>query len=159
MDNKDENIDFTYFDAFVQIFNEEKIEQFIEIYEDYANKNNILKYNKIIKYFQKDFGNNLIKNQALQVFNMIISFSKPSKQYSLLVEFMEMGVFDLLDEMIKISDKLIEGQLKLFIGFVKNILKQSDKNDQNYKNLLNKYKTLEDDKKFYDKTLDDFVVM
>ena len=159
MDNKDENIDFTYFDAFVQIFNEEKIEQFIEIYEDYANKNNILKYNKIIKYFQKDFGNNLIKNQALQVFNMIISFSKPSKQYSLLVEFMEMGVFDLLDEMIKISDKLIEGQLKLFLGFVKNILKQSDKNDQNYKNLLNKYKTLEDDKKFYDKTLDDFVVM
>lgn len=159
MDNKDENIDFTYFDAFVQIFNEEKIEQFIEIYEDYANKNNILKYNKIFKYFQKDFGNNLIKNQALQVFNMIISFSKPSKQYSLLVEFMEMGVFDLLDEMIKISDKLIEGQLKLFLGFVKNILKQSDKNDQNYKNLLNKYKTLEDDKKFYDKTLDDFVVM
>ena len=159
MDNKDENIDFTYFDAFVQIFNEEKIEQFIEIYEDYANKNNILKYNKIFKYFQKDFGNNLIKNQALQVFNMIISFSKPSKQYSLLVEFMEMGIFDLLDEMIKISDKLIEGQLKLFLGFVKNILKQSDKNDQNYKNLLNKYKTLEDDKKFYDKTLDDFVVM
>ena len=159
MDNNDENKDFTYFDAFVQIFNEEKIEQFIEIYEDYANKNNILKYNKIIKYFQKDFGNNLIKNQALQVFNMIISFSKPSKQFGLLVEFMEMGIFDLLDEMIKINDKLIEGQLKLFLGFVKNILKQSDKNDKNYNNLLNKYKTLEDDKKFYDKTLDDYVVM
>ena len=159
MDNTSENIDFTYFDFFIQIFNEEKIEQFIENYEDYANKNNIKKYNKIIKYFQKDFGNNLIKKQALQVFNMIISFIKPSKQYSLLVEFMKMGIFDLLDEMIKIQDKLIEGQIKLFLGFVRNILKQSDKNDKNYKNVMNKFKSLEDDKKFYDKTLDDFVVM
>jgi hypothetical protein len=159
MDNKDENIDFTFFDAFIQVFNEEKIEQFNELYEDYAKKNNVLKYNKIFKYFQKDYGNNLIKNQALQVFNMIISFSKQNKQYDLLVEFMEMGIFDLLDDMIRIKDKLIEGQLKLFFGFVKTILKQGDKNDKNYKNLQNKFKTLEDDKKFYDKTLDDFVVM
>jgi hypothetical protein len=159
MDNKDENIDFTFFDAFIQVFNEEKIEQFNELYEDYAKKNNVLKYNKIFKYFQKDYGNNLIKNQALQVFNMIISFSKQNKQYDLLVEFMEMGIFDLLDDMIKINDKLIEGQLKLFLGFAKTILKQSDKNDKNYKNLQNKFKNLEEDKKFYDKTLDDFVVM
>jgi len=159
MDNKDENIDFTFFDAFVQVFNEEKIEQFIELYEDYAKKNNLLKYNKIFKYFEKDYGNNLIKNQALQVFNMILNFSKKNKQYDLLVEFMEMGIFDLLDNMIKIDDKLIEGQLKLFLGFVKNILKTSDKNDKNYKNLQTKFKSLEEDKKFYDKTLDDFVVM
>ena len=159
MDNKDENIDFTFFDAFVQVFNEEKIEQFIELYEDYAKKNNLLKYNKIFKYFEKDYGNNLIKNQALQVFNMILNFSKKNKQYDLLVEFMEMGIFDLLDNMIKIDDKLIEGQLKLFLGFVKNILKTSDKNEKNYKNLQDKFKNLEENKKFYDKTLDDFVVM
>ena len=76
MDNKDENIDPTFFDTFIQVFNEEKIEQFIELYEDYAKKNNLLKCNKIFGCFEKDYGNNLIKNQALQFFNMIISFSK-----------------------------------------------------------------------------------
>ena len=49
--------------------------------------------------------------------------------------------------------------MKLFFGFVKTFLKQSDKNDKNYQNLQNKFKTLEEDKKFYDKTLDDYVVM
>lgn len=158
-DNNDNNIALTFFDTFVKVFggNIEKIDLFIESSEEYSKTNNCLNFSKIISYISNENKNDDIKSQAMQFINMMLNFSK--KQYELLVKLTEVGIFDFLNEFIKNKNKLITAQLKLFFSIVNPILKAADKNDKDYKNVEEKFNLLNENKKFFDKTLDDFVII
>ena len=161
MDNNNNNLAFSFFDIFVKIFGEsqETIMLFIDIAQQYAEKNNTKIFNKILYYITEKNTNEFVKGQAIQIINMIINFSAIDKQYKLLTNFEEQGIFEILNNLIKCKDLAIKAQMKLFLNFVKQILKNSNKNDVKYNVINNKYKKLLEDKKFYEKTLNDFVLI
>ena len=134
-----------------------KIDLFIESSEEYSKTNNCLNFSKILCYISNENKNDDIKSQAMQFINMMLNFSK--KQYELLVKLTEVGIFDYLNEFIKNKNKLITAQLKLFFSIVNPILKAANKNDKDYQNVEEKFNLLNENKKFFDKTLDDFVII
>ena len=161
VDNKNNNLVFTFFDILVKVFgvNQDKVMLLIDIGKKYSEKNNSKLFSKIIYYSSDKNANDLIKGQALQFTNMIINFAKKDIQYELLVKIVENGIFEILHDLIKNKNASIMAQMQLFLNSVKIILKNANENDKNFKIINQKYKILEDDKKFYDKTIDDFVVI
>ena len=161
MDNDNINLIFIYFDILVRIFgdNEDKIMHLIDIAQKYAEKNNSQIFNKIINYTSKDNTNIFLKGYSMQIINMILLFSKIDKQYELLSNFMEQGIFENMNDLIKSKDGPIMAQMKIFLNSVKQILKNSNKKDKNYNTIKNKFDILEENKNFYDKTLNEFVVV
>ena len=161
MDNDNINLIFIYFDILVRIFgdNEDKIMHLIDIAQKYAEKNNSQIFNKIINYTSKDNTNIFLKGYSMQIINMILIFSKIDKQYELLSSFMEQGIFENMTDLIKSKDGPIMAQMKIFLNSVKQILKNSNKKDENYNTIKNKFDILEENKNFYDKTLNEFVVV
>jgi len=161
MDNDNINLIFIYFDILVRIFgdNEDKIMHLIDIAQKYAEKNNSQIFNKIINYTSKDNTNIFLKGYSMQIINMILLFSKIDKQYELLSNFMEQGIFENMNDLIKSKDGPIMAQMKIFLNSVKQILKNGNKKDKNYNTIKNKFDILEENKNFYDKTLNEFVVV
>ena len=161
MDNNSNNLAFSFFDIFVKIFgeNQETIMLFIDIAQQYAEKNNTKIFNKFLYYISEKNTNDFVKGQAIQIINMLINFTSVDKQYKLLNNFEEQGIFENLNYLIKSKDSAIKAQMKLFLNFVKQILKNSDKNNENYNVINSKYKKLLGDKKFYEKTVNDFVLV
>ena len=161
MDNDNINLIFIYFDILVRIFgdNEDKIMHLIDIAQKYAEKNNSQIFNKIINYTSKDNTNIFLKGHSMQIINMILLFSKIDKQYELLSNFMEQGIFENMNDLIKSKDGPIMAQMKIFLNSVKQILKNGNKKDKNYNTIKNKFDILEENKNFYDKTLNEFVVV
>ena len=161
MDNENLSLNFSIFDIFVKIFGEsqEKTMLFINIAENYAKEHNTIIFKKLIYYITADNKNDLIKGQAFQFINMILNFSKTEKQYQLLIAFTESGIFENLNNLINNKDASIMAQMKLFLNSTKMILNKSDKNDSNYNKINEKYNNLIENKKFYEKTMDDFVVV
>ena len=131
----------------------------IDIGKKHAEKNNSKLFSKIIYYCSDKNTNDSIKGQALQFTNMLINFAKKDSQYELLVKIVENGIFDNLHDLIKNKNASIMAQMKLFLNSVKIILKNANENDTNFKAINQKYKMLQDDKNFYEKTVDDFVVI
>ena len=160
MDNNNNNIAFSYFDIFARLFGEEqKIILLIDIAKNYSEKNNCKIFNKFFDYISEQNTNDLVKSQAMQILNMIINYSKPDKQYELLVLYEEMGFFEKLNNLIKTKDPRILAQMKLFLSIAKQLLKNCKANDEKYNIINKKYLKVLEDKKFYDKTLDSFVVV
>ena len=161
MDNENLSLNFSIFDIFVKIFGEsqEKTMLFINIAENYAKEHNTIIFKKLIYYITANNKNDLIKGQAFQFINMILNFSKTEKQYQLLIAFTESGIFENLNNLINNKDASIMAQMKLFLNSTKMILNKSDKNDSNYNKINEKYNNLIENKKFYEKTMDDFVVV
>ena len=161
MDNENLSLNFSIFDIFVKIFGEsqEKTMLFINIAENYAREHNTIIFKKLIYYITANNKNDLIKGQAFQFINMILNFSKTEKQYQLLIAFTESGIFENLNNLINNKDASIMAQMKLFLNSTKMILNKSDKNDSNYNKINEKYNNLIENKKFYEKTMDDFVVV
>ena len=161
MDNDNINLIFIYFDILVRIFgdNEDKIMHLIDIAQKYAEKNNSQIFNKIINYTSKDNTNIFLKGYSMQIINMILLFSKIDKQYELLSNFTEQGIFENMNDLIKSKDGPIMAQMKIFLNSVKQILKNGNKKDKNYNTIKNKFDILEENKNFYDKTLNEFVVV
>ena len=125
MDNDNINLIFIYFDILVRIFgdNEDKIMHLIDIAQKYAEKNNSQIFNKIINYTSKDNTNIFLKGYSMQIINMILIFSKIDKQYELLSNFTEQGIFENMNDLIKSKDGPIMAQMKIFLNSVKQILK------------------------------------
>ena len=161
MDNENLSLNFSIFDIFVKVFGEsqEKTMLFINIAENYAKEHNTIIFKKLIYYITANNKNDLIKGQAFQFINMILNFSKTEKQYQLLIAFTESGIFENLNNLINNKDASIMAQMKLFLNSTKMILNKSDKNDSNYNKINEKYNNLIENKKFYEKTMDDFVVV
>ena len=161
VDNKNNNLAFSFFFFFLKVFgvSQEKVMLLIDIGKKYAEKNNSKLFSKIIYYSSGKNTNDSIKGQALQFTNMLINFAKKDIQYELLVKLVENGIFDNLHELIKNKNASIMAQMKLFINSVNIILKNAKESDENFKIINQKYKMLQDDKNFYDKTVDDFVVI
>ena len=161
MDNENLSLNFSIFDIFVKVFGEsqEKTMLFINIAENYAREHNTIIFKKLIYYITANNKNDLIKGQAFQFINMILNFSKTEKQYQLLIAFTESGIFENLNNLINNKDASIMAQMKLFLNSTKMILNKSDKNDSNYNKINEKYNNLIENKKFYEKTMDDFVVV
>lgn len=161
MDNNNNNIAFSYFDIFVRIFgaDQKHIMFLIDIAKKYSEKNNCKMFNKFIEYTSDKNTNDFVKGQSMQILNMIINFSESDKQYELLVLYEEMGFFENLNNLIKNKDPHILAQMKLFLSFVKQLLNSCKVKDEKYNILNKKYKKVLEDKKFYDKTVDDFVVV
>ena len=161
MDNNNNNIAFSYFDIFVRIFgaDQKHIMLLIDIAKKYSEKNNCKMFNKFIEYTSDKNTNDFVKGQSMQILNMIINFSESDKQYELLVLYEEMGFFENLNNLIKNKDTHVMAQMKLFLSFVKQLLKSRKVKDEKYNTINKKYKKVLEDKKFYDKTVDDFVVV
>ena len=161
MDNDNINLIFIYFDILVRIFgdNEDKIMHLIDIAQKYAEKNNSQIFNKIINYTSKENTNIFLKGYSMQIINMILIFSKIDKQYELLSNITEQGIFENMNDLIKSKDGPIMAQMKIFFNSVKQILKNANKKDKNYNTIKNKFDILEENKNFYDKTLNGFVVV
>ena len=161
MDNNNNNIAFSYFDIFVRIFgaDQKHIMLLIDIAKKYSEKNNCKMFNKFIEYTSDKNTNDFVKGQSMQILNMIINFSESDKQYELLVLYEEMGFFENLNNLIKNKDPHVLAQMKLFLSFVKQLLKSRKVKDEKYNTINKKYKKVLEDKKFYDKTVDDFVVV
>ena len=90
---------------------------------------------------------------------MLINFSKKEKQYEILSYFTESEIFENLNALINNKDPSIMAQMKLFLNSVKSILKTSDKKAPNYNIINEKFNELNENKIFYEKTMDDFVVV
>ena len=161
MDNNNNNLAYSFFDVFVKIFGSSKENNnlFINIAKKYAEKNNSVIFKKLIYYISEENTNDMIKSQAMQIINLVINFSQNDVQYELLVEFTKIGIFDELDKLIKKKDGSIMAQLKLLLNTIKLILKNANKEDVNYQNICENYKKIKENKKFYEKTMDDFVVV
>jgi hypothetical protein len=161
MDNTSISLSFSIFDVFVKLFgeNEEKTMLFVNIAKSYAEENKTTIFKKIVYYTSKENKNNLIKGQALQIINMLINFSKKEKQYEILSYFTESEIFENLNALINNKDPSIMAQMKLFLNSVKSILKTSDKKAPNYNIINEKFNELNENKIFYEKTMDDFVVV
>ena len=129
MDNDNINLIFIYFDILVRIFgdNEDKIMHLIDIAQKYAEKNNSQIFNKIINYTSKENTNIFLKGYSMQIINMILIFSKIDKQYELLSNITEQGIFENMNDLIKSKDGPIMAQMKILINSIKQILKNSNK--------------------------------
>ena len=161
MDNNNNNIAFSYFDIFVRIFgvDQKHIMLLIDLAKKYAEKNNCKIFSKMIYFTSENNTNDFIKGQAIQILNMILSFSESEKQYEILSIYEENGFFENLSHLINNKEPTILAQMKLFLSFVKQILGSCKEKDEKFKKINNKYKKVLEDKKFYDKTVDDFVVV
>jgi archaellin len=161
MDNNNNNIAFSYFDIFVRIFGTDQkgIMLLIDIAKKYSEKNNCKMFNKFIEYTSDKNTNDFVKGQSMQILNMIINFSESNKQYELLVLYEEMGFFENLHYLINNKDLRLQGQMKLFLSFVKELLNQCKIKDEKYNAINEKYKKVLEDKKIYDKIVDEFVVV
>jgi hypothetical protein len=100
---------------------------FIDIAQKYAEKNNSQIFNKIINYTSKDNTNIFLKGYSMQIINMILIFSKIDKQYELLSNITEQGIFENMNDLIKSKDGPIMAQMKILINSIKQILKNSNK--------------------------------
>ena len=158
MENNDNNIAFSFFDIFIKIFGE-NIMPFIEIAKKYAEKNNSKIFNKIIDYTSEKNTNNFLKGIAMQFSNLIINYTKEDKQYDILSEYEQNGIFENLDKLINNKDTLIITQMKFFLNTVKKILDKSKEKDEKYDIINKKYNKILEAQKFYKKTIDDFVII
>ena len=158
MENNDNNIAFSFFDIFIKIFGE-NIMAFIEIAKKYAEKNNSKIFNKIIDYTSEKNTNNFLKGIAMQFSNLIINYTKEDKQYEILSEYEQNGIFENLDKLINNKDTLIITQMKFFLNTVKKILDKSKEKDEKYDIINKKYNKILEAQKFYKKTIDDFVII
>ena len=158
MENNDNNIAFSFFDIFIKIFGE-NIMPFIEIAKKYAEKNNSKIFNKIIDYTSEKNTNNFLKGIAMQFSNLIINYTKEDKQYEILSEYEQNGIFENLDKLINNKDTLIITQMKFFLNTVKKILDKSKEKDEKYDIINKKYNKILEAQKFYKKTIDDFVII
>ena len=113
----------------------------------------------MIYFTSENNTNDFIKGQAIQILNMILSFSESEKQYEILSIYEENGFFENLSHLINNKEPTILAQMKLFLSFVKQILGSCKEKNEKFKKINNKYKKVLEDKKFYDKTVDDFVVV
>ena len=158
MDNNNNNIAFSYFDIFVRIFgaDQKHIMLLIDIAKKYSEKNNCKMFNKFIEYTSDKNTNDFVKGQSMQILNKIINFSESNKQYELLVLYEEMGFLENLHYLINNKDLRLQGQMKLFLSFVKELLNQCKIKDEKYNAINEKYKKVLEDKKIYDKIVDDF---
>ena len=161
VDNKNNNLAFSFFDIFVKVFgiSKDKVMLFIDIAKKSAEKSNSKPFSKIIYYISEKNTNDSIKGQALQFINMLINFAKDDIQYELLGKLAEIGIFENLHDLIKNKNASIMAQMKLFLNSVKIILKNGNEKDKNFKIINQKYNILQEDKNFYDKTINDFEVV
>ena len=138
------NCAYLFFDIIIKLIggNEERTMNLIERMNDNF-------YDKIINYLSEDNKEDNVKSHTLLFINMILNFSSASKHLELLFKLYEKGIFDKLDNIIKFKEVDFLEQLDLFETSVNKILNESDKNDENYNNINEKFDSFIKNRKLY----------
>ena len=142
--NNEKECIYLLFDIIVKLIggNEEKTMNLIEKIDENF-------YNKIINYLSEDNMEDKIKSHTLLFINMILNFSSPSKHLDLMFNLTNAKIFENLEIIVKYKEKSFLEQLNLFVKTVQKILNESDKNNENYKNINDKFNIFFENKNIY----------
>ena len=139
--NEIDNI-FVFYDLIIKLIggNEQKIMSLINLCDIHFFK-------KTIKFLDAENKDNEAKNYILFFLNMILNYSDKKEQNKLIMEIINLGIFDYLENIEKNDENILIEQIGLFEDSVGKILKSIDKNDKNYKIVHKKYKDYIENKK------------
>ena len=136
--NEIDNI-FVFYDLIIKLIggNEQKIMSLINLCDIHFFK-------KTIKFLDAENKDNEAKNYILFFLNMILNYSDKKEQNKLIMEIINLGIFDYLENIEKSDENILIEQIGLFEDSVGKILKSIDKN---YKIVHKKYKDYIENKK------------
>ena len=139
--NEIDNV-FVFYDMIIKLIggNEQKIMSLINLCDIYF-------YRKTIKFLDEDNKDNEAKNYILFFLNMILNYSDKKAQYELIMEIINLGIFDYIEKIEKSDENILVEQIGLFEDSVGKIVETIDKNSKNYKIINQKYKDYIDNKK------------
>ena len=142
--NNENNCVYCFFDIIVELIggNEEKVMNLIEKIDDNF-------YNKLVNYLSDNNIDINIKSHTLLFINMILNFSSSNKHMDLLVGLTKAKIFDNLNKIINIKENTFLEQLNLFENSIQKILNESNKENNDYKNIKQLYNIYIDNKKVY----------
>lgn len=122
--------------------NEEKVMNLVEKMDDYF-------FNKLVNYLSDNSKDINIKNHTLLFINMILNFSSSNKHMNLLVSLTKAKIFDNLHKIINYKENAFLEQLNLFEISIQKILDESNKENNDYKNINQLFMIYIDNKKIY----------
>ena len=122
--------------------NEEKTMNLITMLDPYF-------YEKMIKFLDEDNKYNDNKNYILLFFNMILNYSNQNKQFELISQITNAGIFENLDKIVKNDEEFFSEQIELFGNTFKRILEEDNSNNNEHKEIIKKYNNFIENKKIY----------
>ena len=142
--NNENNCIYCFFDIIVKLIggNEEKVMNLVEKMDDYF-------FNKLVNYLSDNSKDINIKNHTLLFINMILNFSSSNKHMNLLVSLTKAKIFDNLHKIINYKENAFLEQLNLFEISIQKILDESNKENNDYKNINQLFMIYIDNKKIY----------
>ena len=139
--NEIENV-FVFYDLIIKLIggNEQKIMSLMNLCDIYF-------YQKTIKFLDEDNKDNEAKNYILFFLNMILNYSDKKAQYELIMEIINLGIFDYLEKIEKNDENILSEQIGLFEDSVGKIMETIDEDSKKYKIINQKYKDYIENKK------------
>lgn len=161
VENEFKNLYFSFFEIFTMYCGgqDDLSIKFIKTADEYEKKNKINCYSIIINYLD-EYQNELVQLKALKLVNVILSIKDKKYSYAVLNKFDKEGIFENLNGLVKVKENLqdLRVQLEVFFVLVEDILKENKKRE-NFDSLNKKLNNLKQNKDFFEKTMDEFIVL
>ena len=142
--SEEKNCAYSLFDIIVKLIggNEEKTMNLIK-------KMNENFFNKIINYLSEENIDDKTKNHTLLFINMMLNFASPYKQLDLVNNLTDAKIFVKLENIMKYKEMDFLEQLNLFEISIEKILKEGDKDNENYNKIKEEFDIFVTNKKIY----------
>ena len=131
--NNELSSEYTFFDVIIKLISANQ-----EIITSLINQCDTYFFRKIIKFLDEDNKDNDLKNYILFFINTILNFIDNKKQYELIKEITNEGIFDNLFKIKLNEEETLFEQIDLFEFTVKNLLEKKEDNN-NYEDINEKF--------------------
>ena len=131
--NNELSSEYTFFDVIIKLISANQ-----EIITSLINQCDTYFFRKIIKFLDEDNKDNDLKNYILLFINTILNFIDNKKQYELIKEITNEGIFDNLFKIKLNEEETLFEQIDLFEFTVKNLLEKKEDNN-NYEDINEKF--------------------
>ena len=131
--NNELSNEYTFFDVIIKLISANQ-----EIITSLINQCDTYFFRKIIKFLDEDNKDNDLKNYILFFINTILNFIDNKKQYELIKEITNEGIFDNLFKIKLNEEETLFEQIDLFEFTVKNLLEKKEDNN-NYEDINEKF--------------------
>lgn len=140
--NNEKDNEYVFYDIIIKLIGSNQ-----EIITSFINMSNIYFYQKMIKFLDADNKDTDLKNYILFFINMILNFVDQKKQYELICNFINAGIFENLGKIIQKNENPLFEQINLLETTITKIIE--DKNNKNDNDIKNKYNDYIENKKIY----------
>ena len=140
--NNEKDNEYVFYDIIIKLIGSNQ-----EIITSFINMSNIYFYQKMIKFLDEDNKDTDLKNYILFFINMILNFVDQKKQYELICNIINAGIFENLGKIIQKNENPLFEQINLLETTISKIIE--DKNNKNDNDIKNKFNDYIENKKIY----------